>query len=258
MTVHMVQMRLDALALMRLARRRRLPRRKVDLGYLTHCQLGETFGDEAPAPFAVAPGGARSNDGGMRRDPLAYPDRQIPILAYSTLDAAGLRERAQEAALPEAYSGVEWSSVKSKPMPESWSAGRRLRFEIRACPVVRMASSGPQHRKGAEVDVFLRECWRAGADTKVERQAVYREWLTDHLERRGARAAEVSIRSLRLLDAVRRDHAKQRKSHTVRRPDVLFEGVLEVADADSFERALHRGIGRHRAFGFGMLLVKPA
>ena len=81
-------------------------------------------------------------------------------------------------------------------------------------------------------------------------------WLADKRECHGARAVEISIRSLHLLDAVRRDHAERRKSHIVRRPDVLFEGVLEVTDGELFEQSLARGIGRHRAFGFGMLLVK--
>jgi len=41
-------------------------------------------------------------------------------------------------------------------------------------------------------------------------------------------------------------------------PDAVFKGVLQIHDADAFNRLLRRGIGRHRAFGFGMLLLKPA
>ena len=36
------------------------------------------------------------------------------------------------------------------------------------------------------------------------------------------------------------------------------EGTLTVGDPDAFSRLLARGIGRHRAFGFGMLLLRPA
>jgi len=35
-------------------------------------------------------------------------------------------------------------------------------------------------------------------------------------------------------------------------------GVLQVRDSAAFAALLARGIGRHRAFGFGMLLLKPA
>jgi CRISPR system Cascade subunit CasE len=38
----------------------------------------------------------------------------------------------------------------------------------------------------------------------------------------------------------------------------VFSGLLQVEDAAAFTALLARGIGRHRAFGFGMLLLKPA
>jgi CRISPR system Cascade subunit CasE len=44
----------------------------------------------------------------------------------------------------------------------------------------------------------------------------------------------------------------------IERPNAVLEGTLTVGDPDAFARLLARGIGRHRAFGFGMLLLKPA
>jgi CRISPR system Cascade subunit CasE len=41
-------------------------------------------------------------------------------------------------------------------------------------------------------------------------------------------------------------------------PDASFEGVLTVAEPGAFALLLARGIGRHRAFGFGMVLLRPA
>ncbi|MEE8524028.1 MAG: type I-E CRISPR-associated protein Cas6/Cse3/CasE [Thermoanaerobaculia bacterium] len=41
------------------------------------------------------------------------------------------------------------------------------------------------------------------------------------------------------------------------RPDALLTGTLEVTDPDAFATLLARGVGRHRAFGFGMLLLRP-
>jgi CRISPR-associated protein Cse3 family len=38
-------------------------------------------------------------------------------------------------------------------------------------------------------------------------------------------------------------------------PDVVFLGRLHVRDANRFTQALQTGIGRHRAFGFGLLQV---
>jgi len=42
------------------------------------------------------------------------------------------------------------------------------------------------------------------------------------------------------------------------RPQALLKGVLTVKESNTFNRLLARGIGRHRAFGYGMLLLKPA
>jgi len=47
------------------------------------------------------------------------------------------------------------------------------------------------------------------------------------------------------------------KQRGVERPDALFTGELTIRDAEAFARLLARGIGRHRAFGFGMLLLRP-
>ena len=45
---------------------------------------------------------------------------------------------------------------------------------------------------------------------------------------------------------------------TIVGPDVVLKGRLQVDDSDAFTQLLRRGIGRHRAFGFGMVLLKPA
>jgi CRISPR system Cascade subunit CasE len=37
----------------------------------------------------------------------------------------------------------------------------------------------------------------------------------------------------------------------------LLRGELTVADPDAFSALLARGVGRHRAFGYGMLLLRP-
>ena len=42
------------------------------------------------------------------------------------------------------------------------------------------------------------------------------------------------------------------------RPSAVLEGTLSITDPVEFRQTLARGIGRHRAFGFGMLLLRPA
>ena len=41
-------------------------------------------------------------------------------------------------------------------------------------------------------------------------------------------------------------------------PDALMRGTLEITDGSAFTKLLAGGIGRHRAYGYGMLLLRPA
>lgn len=50
---------------------------------------------------------------------------------------------------------------------------------------------------------------------------------------------------------------KESKMKPVYLCQAAFEGVLQVNDADLFRRALTQGIGRKKAYGFGMMTVIP-
>lgn len=41
-------------------------------------------------------------------------------------------------------------------------------------------------------------------------------------------------------------------------PDALLRGCLRVLEPDAFAHLVARGVGRHRSFGFGMLLLSRA
>jgi CRISPR system Cascade subunit CasE len=71
----------------------------------------------------------------------------------------------------------------------------------------------------------------------------------------------VSLRRARLARRGAPDEAGRRALTVEGRqgggPDVILAGELTVADAEGFLALLARGVGRHRAFGFGMLLLSP-
>jgi len=48
-----------------------------------------------------------------------------------------------------------------------------------------------------------------------------------------------------------------RQSRLVGGPDVVLAGQLRVTDPQAFAQLLAKGVGRHRAFGFGLLLLRP-
>lgn len=240
--LNMVRLRLSLPHMFELGRRRRLPPHETDEGYLVHCQLRELFGELAPQPFAVVGGAGRALD----------------VLGYAAHDLPVLRRQAQDFADPATYSACDWSTMASKGMPARWDVGRRLGFSLRACPVVRMSSAGEHHRKGAEVDAFVAHCRRSPEGPSASRPEVYTSWLRQQLERRGgATLVRAEIGAFRRRGIVRRTQGVERRARVQERPDVLFQGELEVTTGDAFAELLRGGVGRHRAFGFGMLLLRP-
>lgn len=242
--LRLVRMRLDATRLFELARRRGLPARSDDMGYVVHCQIKEIFGEDSPAPFSLLEG----------------KGRWLTVLAYTRRPAEELLEYARSYADPAAASGCDLATLVDKTLPR-WPPGKILGFEVRACPVVRLASDvslpgGPTMRKGAEVDAFLARCWRTpGA---VDREEVYREWFGGEVERRrGIKVITSRIVSHSRLGLLRRTQGEERRNRIAERPSVTFSGEAEVIDGDDFTELLSRGIGRHRAFGFGMVLLRP-
>ena len=230
MTLHMVRVRCDLPALYRRIAR---DHQEVDLGYAIHCHLREVFGDLAPQPFHV----------------LEERSREVEVLGYCAHD----RDTLEAGAL-----SLGWRELASKPMPRI-EPGRPLKFETRVCPTRRgrfpqPGSKGEPRRR--EVDAFLAETWKSPGE-RVDREAVYSNWIRERLEREEAtRVLSVRMERLRRTRLFRRQQGADRKPKLLERPDVVLSGRLEVRDSEEFERLLTTGVGRHRAFGFGMLLLR--
>jgi CRISPR system Cascade subunit CasE len=243
-TLRMTRLHLSLPSLIELGRRRRLPIRDVDEGYLVHCLLGELFGDDAPSPFAL----------------VGRHGRAVEVLAYTERSELELRRHAREFAATVAQDACDWSRMAQKELPDCWPPGSRLAFRTRVCPVVRVARGSEHYRPGAEVDAFLALCSEVGEGVQVDRQSVYRQWFRDQIERTGgAQVLSTRLEAFRFERLVRRTQGTQREAKIKQRPDATIAGELKVTDSARFSALLRRGIGRHRAFGFGMLLLsKPA
>jgi len=216
---------------------------KLDTGYLLHLFFTRVFQGASPKPFFVF----------QKRGTSAR------VLGYSDRDATELLNIARQYATPEELAAIKWSEVASKPMPRAWPHGKVLRFDVLACPIARSARDTHFYRKGAEVDVFLQRCTNSPKHHTLDRETVYCEWCRQQVEKTGAaRILDVRVKSFRLVQIYRNAHKKGEVVAAKRlRPEVRFTGFLEVLDSDKFSALVRRGVGRHRAFGFGMLLLAP-
>lgn len=242
MTLHLIRLGLRPVGLAEWAARRGLMQASIfDEGRALHHLLGETFGPGALQPFRLlaAPGGQEGN-----------------LYGYSAGGPGTLRETAEAIALPDALAVLPLAGFEAKPMPISWRAGQRLGFDIRVRPVVRLAKSIPAHadlhgrsqlerRAGAEIDAFLARILRAGGATT--REAVYVDWLADRL------APAARLQEARLT---RFERSRAARAGVTEGPDATLQGTLEIAEPEAFAALLARGVGRHRAYGYGMLLLR--
>ena len=215
-------------------------RRLMDPDHGMHCLLTECFGkDLAPKPFrAIFP------RGGLRGC----------LYGYCTADAEELCEAASIYAEPLQCRIMPAQSIQSKPMPMEWAPAKRLGFEVRARPIVRTTGNA-DIRPGKEWDAFQLEAERyPKGEMPRSREEVYTDWLARQFEGRGGAMLESAV----LQSFQRTRAARKLRGEYSEGPDALMRGTLIVTDGEAFSSLLASGVGRHRAYGYGMLLLRPA
>lgn len=250
--VHMIRADLDVNAFHRWAGSRDLiAQNTFDIGYALHCLLVESFGsDLAPKPFRA-----------MISRPTPNQRRNGTFYGYTQCDAAALCAAAAMYADPLQSKILPASRIESKPMPTTWQIDQRLGFEVLIRPVVRPKKrrlntrDGIRH-SGAETDVWQWEASQYPQRTMARsREDVYIEWLAAQLARRGGAELDKSATRLQSFQRVRA--VRKHRSHTTEGPHAVLQGTLAVTDVDAFTSLIAHGIGRHRAYGYGMLLLRP-
>jgi CRISPR system Cascade subunit CasE len=188
-----------------------------DLGYALHAAARAALGELAPKPFVL----------------VQRPQAPALFVGYSAADPAAL----------------------DRALPSDWRTGERLRFEVRAAPVVRSrAQPGGGY---PEIDAAHHPSFGGPG---IDREAAYVAWLTRELARDDAASLQCAeLQAFSLQTAARRagQAGGQRRTQRGLLPDVTLRGQLEIRDPAAFQRLLARGVGRHRAFGFGCLLLSP-
>jgi CRISPR system Cascade subunit CasE len=234
---HLIQLHPNLNRLLPWAQRQGLipDRGQGDLGYAFHAALKTAFGDFAPQPFSY-----RAGQGLLAYTKQAETMRLAVAMATPEVaDMLGLVDAAQS------------PGFRTRPFPTSWKVGQLLSFEVRVRPVVR--------KDDKELDAFLSAAQRM-PNAVLSREVVYAEWLKRQFEG-VAELHEVGMSEFKLSSVLRRAAPQAegaRSKRPVQGPDAVFTGVLQVSDSAAFASQVARGIGRHRAFGFGMLLLKPA
>lgn len=215
-----------------------------DLGYALHAVFRASFDDLAPRPFRLLVPG----------EPGGGPSGRL--FAYSAVPLAELKSRAALFADPAFLNVLALERAEDKPMPTAFAPGTRLGFAVRLRPVQRTGASPDGRTPARERDVYSPGPEGAGAAARAD---AYRDWLADQFARDGSASLEqaeiVSLKRTKLFVRDRSGAGPGRRA--LDGPDVGVSGVLRVEDGAAFATLLARGVGRFRAFGFGMLLLRP-
>lgn len=216
-----------------------------DSGYALHALLRAALGELAPKPFAL----------------LQRPG-SLQLIGYTRHSADALVRALAQAEVTDPVAALALGPAQQaliKPLPADWRPGERLSFEVRVAPVVR---SRQQPGGGyPEVDAAYHPDF--ALDTPGDRDAAHRRWLVRELARDNAATLQ-SARTLgfRLAPTARRRaqpegrHGERATQHGLL-PDWTVRGQLQVNEPAAFNALLARGLGRHRSFGFGCLLLAP-
>lgn len=211
-----------------------------DAGRALHHLLSETFGKGVLQPFRVmAP---------ARRD-------QASLYAYSPQSGEALRDMAATIALPEALAVIPPDTLQSKPMP-AFFPDQRLGVDVLTRPVRRLRQPLDRFGAGDEIDVWLLDRLRnhpdgPPAEGGIRRDQAYLDWLGEMLAKGGA-VLEPATSTVAGME--RRRIARGGRS--VEGPDVTFHATITVTDPAAFQGMLARGLGRHCAYGYGMMLLR--
>ena len=153
--------------------------------------------------------------------------------------------------------------VQSKPYAPALAAGDRVAFELRANPVVTTRNAAG---KSARHDVVMQEKTRLLKERQLAHWADWQrpdrpalpglvqhtcsQWLQARCQRLGIALDDNSL-------SVEGYEQHRGKDGELRFSTVDFSGSLRVVDADALRQALVAGVGHAKAFGCGLLLIRP-
>lgn len=235
-TLHIIRLRPDYKKMILWAGcQKLLDPQNEDFGYPIHALLAAAFGSDYPKPFRFL----EKEDGSCEL--LAYAQRS-PLFQESNLDA---------------LEALGLHSLEVKEMPMIWKTQDMLSFQIRVCPTIRQDKNGDRN-KSCERDSYLASLEKH--PPFLSRSEVYINWLKEKLSP-VATLESATLSFFRLSSLSRRSKSntstKARKLTSFTLPDANICGTLTIQDPQGFHELLAIGIGRHKAFGFGMLLLKP-
>lgn len=210
----------------------------TDLDHAFHCFQKDVLGELAPRPFRLI---------------IPRKSSQGVMYAYTHAREEELQEAIATFGTPDQLRAMPPLGIRTKDMPSIWRPGRELGFEIRIRPIVR--KNLRKENRATELDAYnlaVRET--PEGETKPMRRETYAKWLEHQLEKQGGATMNPGIA---LMVSFQKIRSHRGNGNTVLGPETVMRSIMTIRNPEKFQQMLEHGIGRQRAYGYGMILLKP-
>jgi CRISPR system Cascade subunit CasE len=148
-------------------------------------------------------------------------------------------------------------TINTRDFSPVLTVGQNLMFDVRVNPVVSRKIEGKKN--GAHHDVWMDAKKKALANNlnpleteKLKIEYVVK-WLLDRADRCGFSFDKDRLQ----ITSYQQHRAIKKSADDLLYSTIDYRGSLTVTDIEKFKYTLENGIGRSKAFGCGLLLIKP-
>lgn len=159
-----------------------------------------------------------------------------------------------------AHANDVWK-IESKGYAPQLYAGQQLAFSLRVNPVVtRLSETGKKQRHDVVMDLKKRMDYQSmpKADRPSMPSLIQKAGLAWLEARSGKYGFSFDQGAVRVDGYLRHSVTKKAGREMISFSTLDYAGLLTVIDPEQFQLALFQGIGPAKAFGCGLLLVRPA
>jgi CRISPR system Cascade subunit CasE len=154
-----------------------------------------------------------------------------------------------------------FSNLQVKPFAPDLTLGDKLHFKLRLNATRRKGKSAGEYA-GNRVDIVMDVLHKIPKEERAEKrmdiaQAECEKWLQTHSERHGftLKSCHVDDYSVFALPPKKPKHKTSRKKQP--QFGILdVQGQLEIRDNEAFNTMLFHGLGRAKAYGCGLMLIR--
>lgn len=145
--------------------------------------------------------------------------------------------------------------AETKPFAPELQGGEQLAFRLRANPTIDRKESGKKNATRHDVLMDAKtQCRRENITDPEEIHARMNDAALQWLHRK-SQMAGFTLEGTPQVTGYRQQSI-HRKGRDIRFSSIDYEGLLSVASPESFTSSLSQGLGRSKAFGCGLMMIR--